>query len=232
MSSPSTQTRGNSGPSGTRKAAGKGPGPGSYDRKKTGGERAKERRLKLLRAAIDVIGEHGFARASVQQIVDRAGVSRQAFYQEFRDLPDALVQVYDFGTRSLFRAIEREVRSTTDPREKVERAIRTYLLALSAEPNATLVVTREVLALGAEGVSRREAVFSRYASLIMEGVAEAYAAGLVRRAPDETTAYCLVGGIDAISARYMDHGEHERLPELTSRIVAMVLDAFGHRADD
>ncbi len=202
-------------------------GPGKYDRAKTAKERAEERRVRLLLSAGAVFAEQGLAGASVQRICDHASVSRQTFYEHFGDLRGALLAVYDYAVGVAFGTIERAVRSTDDPTEKLERGVGTFFAALEASPDLARVVSREVVALGPDGASRKEATLSRYAALIMEGVAEAYARGLVRRAPDETTAYTLVGGIDALASRAIHRGETRRLVEQTPDVVRMVLAAFG-----
>lgn len=45
----------------------------------------------LLRAADEVFGEKGFAAASVEEIAERAGFTRGAFYANFTDKADALL---------------------------------------------------------------------------------------------------------------------------------------------
>src|SRR3954471_20925436 len=55
-------------------------------------------RQRLLDAVFDVVGEHGYAAATVADITTAAGVSRTTFYEQFRNKLDAFLSAYDeFG---------------------------------------------------------------------------------------------------------------------------------------
>lgn len=51
--------------------------------KRTRAEKAAENRQKLLHAAADVVGQYGYAEASVARIVERAGLAQGTFYLYF-----------------------------------------------------------------------------------------------------------------------------------------------------
>jgi AcrR family transcriptional regulator len=51
--------------------------------RRTRAEKALENRQRLLHAAVDVIGEHGYAGASVTRIAERAGLAQGTFYLYF-----------------------------------------------------------------------------------------------------------------------------------------------------
>lgn len=51
--------------------------------RKTRAERAIENRLRLLHAAVEVIGQHGYAEASITRITERAGLAQGTFYLYF-----------------------------------------------------------------------------------------------------------------------------------------------------
>lgn len=52
-------------------------------------------RAKLLRAATQVFAKHGFNSATVEEIAERAGFTRGAFYANFADKADALLTVLE-----------------------------------------------------------------------------------------------------------------------------------------
>ncbi|MCC5946868.1 MAG: TetR/AcrR family transcriptional regulator [Nitriliruptoraceae bacterium] len=58
-------------------------------------EQQAQTRARLLVAARDVIVEHGLEGAAIDAITSRAGFSRGAFYSNFRDKTDLLVQLGD-----------------------------------------------------------------------------------------------------------------------------------------
>ena len=205
----------------------RGPGRGKYDRSLSAQERRDERHRRLLLAAADVFAAKGRAGASIADIVEAAAVSRQTFYEHFDDLLDCLVQVYDFAINHAFQDAERTLRAIEDPVERLKAGITGYLAMMGANPALTLVLNRESLGAGPEYLLRRERGYQRWVALLMEGLAEAYAQGLVTRPPEERTAYVLVGGMETLALRYVDRGEADRITEAAPTLVELVLRAFG-----
>jgi AcrR family transcriptional regulator len=55
-------------------------------------------RQRILDAALDVVGERGYAATTVADITSAAGVSRTTFYEQFQNKLDAFLTAYDeFG---------------------------------------------------------------------------------------------------------------------------------------
>src|ERR1700712_1490900 len=57
-------------------------------------KRRAETRDKLLAAAADVFAERGFGRATVEEVCERAGFSRGAFYSNFDSLDELFFALY------------------------------------------------------------------------------------------------------------------------------------------
>lgn len=58
---------------------------------KTAGERAAERRARLVTATVDVLAEQGEARTTMTAICATAGLTERYFYESFAGLDDALL---------------------------------------------------------------------------------------------------------------------------------------------
>jgi AcrR family transcriptional regulator len=56
--------------------------------RRTRAEKAAENRRRLVQAAVEVIGQHGYAEASVARIVERAGLAQGTFYLYFESRQD------------------------------------------------------------------------------------------------------------------------------------------------
>lgn len=201
-------------------------GPGKYDRTKSAEQRRHEQRRRLLAAATTVFAREGYAQATVADIIAEAGVSRQTFYEHFRDLRDALLQLYDHAAGLLFRDVEKRLREIEDPTERLETGVTGFLLLLGEHADLARVLTREILAAGPEHAARREAVLSRFSALLTEGIAEAYALGRISRPADEMTVYALVCAMEGVGMRYLQRGEEDRIGEAAPMLVALVQRAF------
>jgi AcrR family transcriptional regulator len=201
-------------------------GPGSYDRQRSAEERRADQRMRLLMAATEVFASEGYAKASVDAIVERARMSRRTYYEHFSDLSDALLQVFEFAAGSLLQRVEEATRNKADPAEQLEAGIRAYLSVFQEHADIARVIHREIRAAGPKHALRHELVLLRFTNLISRGVTEAYARGIASRAPDETTVYALVSGLEAVGMRYVDRGEESRIMEALPVLVDLVLRAF------
>jgi AcrR family transcriptional regulator len=75
----------------------------------------------ILRAAAIVVGEHGYAKASIARIAEKAGVSHGLIYQYFRDQQDLFDQLLpDAGKAMLQYVAQRAGRAeTVEKRERL-----------------------------------------------------------------------------------------------------------------
>jgi len=70
-------------------------GRGQYDRNQTKRERRAGQKRAILGAAIQVLASSGWADASVEAVIQKAGVSRRTFYEHFGALDDVLFKIYE-----------------------------------------------------------------------------------------------------------------------------------------
>jgi AcrR family transcriptional regulator len=204
------------------------PSRGRYDRRRTPEERQRDQRRRLLAAAADVFASQGFAGASVESIVERAGMSRRTFYEHFDGLEDILLRLHDRSANLAFRAVEAAVRAIdeADPIARIGTVVVAFLGVVAEYPDLSRVVFREVRAAGPELEVRRDAVLGRYVALLFECLSAAHARGLVARAPDELTLYTLVAGAESVAMRYVARNEAARAPEAAQALIELVLRAF------
>ena len=201
-------------------------GRGKYDRAQTAAERHEEQRLRLLGAAAEIFGAKGYANANVADIVTEAGMSRRTFYEHFDDLRDVLLQVHERAANLAFRFIESRVRATTDPLSKVTAGIEAFFELIAGQGALARVLFREVRAADPRNEALHEAMLSRFVGLLFEGVADAYAKGEAKRAPDELTIFALVAAMEAVAMRYVARREEQRAIEAAPMLVELVVRAF------
>ncbi|MDF2975782.1 MAG: regulatory protein TetR [Actinomycetospora sp.] len=98
------------------------------------------RRVQLLDAAREVFGARGYHAAAMDEIAERAGVSKPVLYQHFPgklDLYRALVQG---AADDMVRTVRAAIRSTTDNKARVQATIQAYFDVVSARDGAMRLV--------------------------------------------------------------------------------------------
>src|SRR5262245_2441078 len=87
----------------------------------------QETRDRIVAGAMAVFGERGIAPATVQDVLERAGVSRRTFYQYFQGKEDVLRAVYDVRVDRLVAALAGGLEQAQDPLGRVLAALDAWI---------------------------------------------------------------------------------------------------------
>ncbi|WP_084959235.1 TetR/AcrR family transcriptional regulator [Thermoactinospora rubra] len=167
-------------------------------------------RARMLKAMRESMMERGYVGTSVTDIVRRAGVSRETFYQQFSSKQDCFVQGLDEAmellTSLLEAARDEGADRGGDPHERFRALLRLYLHALAAEPALARLFLVEVYAAGPEAMARRTHNQERFA----DAIAALFDAttdeqrfaclALVAAAAQLVTAKLVAGDVDGLTA--------------------------------
>lgn len=126
-------------------------------------------RARLMRAMAEATAENGYVQTSVADVLGRARVSRETFYQQFSSKQDCFIAAYEQAAGGVLAMLERESGSVGAPLERFARAIELYLETLAAEPAFARLFMVEVYAAGDEVLERRAQIQERFESLLIDG---------------------------------------------------------------
>ena len=84
------------------------------------------RRRQLLDAAMEVFVERGYHAAAMDEIAERAGVSKPVLYQHFPGKQELYLALLDESVERLVEAVGNAIRSTTDNRQRVNATFAAY----------------------------------------------------------------------------------------------------------
>lgn len=164
-------------------------------------------RTRLLEAVGRAVAERGYAGATIDDVVRRAGVSKQTFYDHFADKQDCFLAAYEAASAELLdRVGEAQDGSDEDWVERTRAGIRAYLRWLAAEPALARVFLIEVAAAGPVALERRERLRDRYAELMRARAGP-------RELPPEVR-HAVVAAVDDVVVRHIREHGAEKLPEL------------------
>jgi AcrR family transcriptional regulator len=177
-----------------------------------------ERRRQLLDAAREVFVSQGYHAAAMDEIAERAGVSKPVLYQHFPGKLELYLALLDQSVDELVATVRDALISTTDNRQRVAAAMGAYFEYVEQEHQAFRLVFESDLGNEAEVRDRLERGQQECAEMISQMVSQD--AGL----DDEEAMLLSVGlvGLAQVTARYWlsthDHVARETAEQLVARL--------------
>jgi AcrR family transcriptional regulator len=186
-------------------------------------------RERLLMAAIRAAAELGYRGMNVQDVIDRAGVSRPTFYEHFANKDDCFIAAFDAGAERLRTRIEQGFVSGGDVwRERLRLGFTALLEFTRTEPDTARTVIVEARAADNATVMHRVALLESLTACIDAQVRE-YLAGAGDHSP--LIAAGVVGGVETLLYSRIAGGEAGDLDTLLPSIMYFaVLPYEGHDA--
>jgi AcrR family transcriptional regulator len=124
------------------------------------------KREKILEGMLEAVGAEGYDGTSVRTVLDRTGLYRQAFYDNFADKDACYLAALGMGIGRLEAIAARAAASEEGWRAKLRAGLGALLDRLDAEPDFGRGVIVEVHAAGPEALARRAEAMKRAADFI------------------------------------------------------------------
>jgi AcrR family transcriptional regulator len=156
------------------------------------------RRRQLLDAAMAVFVARGYHAAAMDEIAERAGVSKPVLYQHFPGKQELYLALLDESVDQLIETVRMALRSTTDNRQRVNATFRAYF-GYVGEQNGTFKLVFESDFTSEPAVRERlEAADRKCADMISQVIKQDAGLG------DDEAHLLSIGllGMAQVSARY------------------------------
>lgn len=186
-------------------------------------------RERLIAAMLRSAAELGYRETNVQDVIERAGVSRPTFYEHFTNKEDCFLAAFDTSASRLWEKVEAASSQGGGVwRDRLRLGLEAVLDFARTEPDTARTLIVEARAASADAVMRRVQMLDRFASCLHAQADELLPGG----APHTMmTASGVVGGVEAILYSRLCKGEVEDLPALLpSLMYFVVLPYEGHDA--
>lgn len=194
----------------------------------------RSQRERLMAAAADAVAEKGYAATSVGDVLKRAGVSRTTFYQLYADKLDCFMAAYRMASEVVAAVMADELGSAevggaegpSDPMERLDRLLGSYLRTLSDNPGLARVFLVEVYAAGPRAIRQRRDSLDQFVDLL--ATTQGGPGGLLGAAPDPRfAAEVFVGAVSSMVTNLVGTGETHRLPELREPLMRLATRLAG-----
>jgi AcrR family transcriptional regulator len=156
------------------------------------------RRSQLLGAAQEVFVAQGYHAAAMDDIAERAGVSKPVLYQHFPGKLELYLALLDKHCDSLVEAVRSALAATTDNKQRVTATTEAYFAYIASESGAFRLVFESDLTNEEPVRERVERVTRETATLVSKVIAED------TDLPEEEAMLLAVGvcGMCQVTARY------------------------------
>jgi len=185
-------------------------------------------RERLIVAMLNAAAELGYLETNVQDVIDRAGVSRPTFYEHFSNKEDCFLAAFDASAERLRKKVDSAVRKGDSWRERVRFGLEALLRFASREPDTARTMVVEARAASATAVRRRVELMDDFARCLESQARELLPEG---RGKNGVTASGIVGGVESLLYSRLCKQEYNQLESLLpSLMYFVVLPYEGHEA--
>jgi AcrR family transcriptional regulator len=186
-------------------------------------------RERLLGAMLSATAELGYLETNVQDVIDRAGVSRPTFYEHFSNKEDCFLAAFDSSAERLRTLVHTAVEGGGGTwRDRMRCGLQALLNFANSEPATARTLVVEARAASETAVRRRVELLDGFARCLDEEARE-----LLPVPPPKTavTASGIVGGVESLLYSRLCKREYDQLDALLpSLMYFVVLPYEGHEA--
>jgi AcrR family transcriptional regulator len=164
-------------------------------------------RERLVDTAVDLFATQGYDATSVNQVIERAGLTKGGFYHHFASKDALLYEVYgDLITRQLERMDEILTRGLP-PADTLRALIQDLIESTAASAQRALVFWRELHRLDDEHTATYRAQRRRYHDAVRKLIRSGQASGAFARvASADTVTFTIFGVINELPLWYRPTG--------------------------
>lgn len=181
-------------------------------RRPTREERAEKTRLRILRAAAKIVGEYGYADASIGRITEAANIAQGTFYLYFNSRQDLFDVLLPHVGQDMLDFIHAKVQGASSYYEVEERGFRAFFDYLSKNPGFFRVLNEAEVAAPVAYAEHLRIVTVPYLGALKRAIDN----GEIRNFAEkelETLAYIFLASRSYLYLCHIKGKRRKRLPE-------------------
>lgn len=157
------------------------------------------KRERILMAAGEVFGVHGFHQATMEQIAEAAGVGKGTVYLYFASKEDLFNAMLLEGSERVIQRVAESLKCCADPLERMHKLIAMHLQIIMRNLPAMQVLMREFTPSNLQGLRPElERHVQEYVALYVAVLEEGMATGVLRRHNPQVAALALLGAANQV----------------------------------
>jgi AcrR family transcriptional regulator len=185
-------------------------------------------RERLLAGMLRATAALGYREVSVQDVLERAGVSRPTFYEHFENKEDCFLAAFDSAAARLRERLETAAEDGEGWRQHLRLSLEELLRFVGEDPDAAMSLIVDARAACPPALLRRDELLDHFASCLDTQVRVESTPGA---APSAIAAAGIIGGIEALLYSRLNRGEADDIQSLLPSLMYFaVLPYEGHEA--
>jgi AcrR family transcriptional regulator len=176
-------------------------------------------RQRILHAVISLSSEGGYPALSMPAIAARAGLSNEAFYENFTDKQDAFLAACREAVKGALKASVRAFSAASCWPQGVAQTIVTLVEYLASDPVFARIAFFEIFTGGPAAVELAEQMFQSFTAMFQAGHEQ-------HPQVPEVVSEAITGGLWNIIQHEIGHGRAAQLPELAPELLYIALTPF------
>jgi AcrR family transcriptional regulator len=179
-------------------------------------DRQRQRRAKLIDAALQVFGTKGFHGATVREVCVAAQLTERYFYESFEGMPALFMSLYQHLSEQLMNRtlVAVQVNSEATVIERMEAALRVFFVFIQEDPRRGQVMLADVFGIDQAVVQLGDKTIRDYAGLLRLELGRWLQSNPLELLNLDLLADGLIGLNVSLTARWMQSGFKASLDEV------------------
>lgn len=190
-------------------------------------EQGRNRRERILDAAMTTFAGRGYRDASMDDIASAAETSKGGVYFHFPTKESIFRELMRTTADKLVAKVEREVGTESDPITQAEIAIHTVLATFAGHRTMARLLFLDVIGAGRVFQIEANELHERFARLIAGYLDQAVAEGVIAPIDTRITSIAWFGALNEVVGRWLLADRPGRLEDAFPALRAMLLRSVG-----
>jgi len=188
--------------------------------------RRPDRERQLIEVAEAVFAERGYTAASMDEVAERAGITKPVLYDHFGSKDGLLAAVILRAGAEMRAAVGRAVADAASPEDALERGLRAYFAFIDRHAASWTVLLSEAAATraGAEAMETVRREQTDFIAVLIAGEMTEHDADLA-----QTFAQAVIGACERL-ATYRTNARGLEVETVTKRLMELLWLGFGNLA--
>jgi AcrR family transcriptional regulator len=182
----------------------------------------QHQRARIIAALAEEVAVKGYRAVTVADIVRRAGIARNTFYDNFSSKEDCFLAAQRYGAEEALRRVVAAAAEVDSWQARVEAGLAAFLGAVAEEPALARTCFVEALSAGPAAVERYEESLQAFIPLFRIGRKVSPHGEELPQTLEES----LTGGVFWVIYHRIVNGETERIEEILPELLEFILTPY------